>query len=598
MAETLIGIFLEAVSRPRPEQFMRKVGDRWESIPSDRALADVEQVGLGLASLGVGPGDRVALLSENRYEWAVADLGILGIGAITVPIYPTLTPEQTRFVLDDAGATVVIVSSADQLAKVHAVLDRLPGAKWVVSMSEAARPGPRDLPLAALMAKGAEAKRATPGAFVERASRVKPDDVATIIYTSGTTGEPKGAMLTHRNVASNVTAALEIIDVSRADLNLSFLPLCHIFERMAGFYAALAGGSCIAYAQSMETVAADAVEVRPTWLTGVPRFYEKVYARVVENAAKLPPLRRRIFHWGLGVGLARARARFAGNDRPPGFSAKLADRLVGSKIRERVGGRLRFAVSGSAPLAPNVMEFFFAIGIPVLEGYGLTETSPVITLNRPGKEKPGSVGPPIPGVEIRIGEQGEILTRGPHVMKGYFKREEATREALRDGWFHTGDIGEIDAEGRLKITDRLKELIVLATGKKVAPQPIEGRLKTSPWIAEAVLIGEKRPYISCLIVPDFARLEKEAQDRGWRWATRAELVGHADARAIFEAEIGRLNADLARFEQIRRFEIIPNELTQDADELTPSLKVKRRVIDRRYAEPIRGMYVGHDAPAA
>lgn len=598
MAETLIGIFLESVSSYRkPAQFMRRVVDRWESISADRALQDVEGVGLGLAELGVAEGDRVALLSENRYEWAICDLGIVGIGAVTVPIYPTLTGEQCHYILDNSAARVVIVSSAAQLSKINGIVDRLPAVKAIVSMDAAPQTGPRGMAFVDLLRKGTEARRAAPGAFQERASRVRPDAVATIIYTSGTTGQPKGAMLTHGNIAFDVEAALKVISITPEDINLSFLPLCHIFERMAGLYAATAGGSTIAYAQSIETVAADAVEVKPTWLTGVPRFYEKVHARVMENAASMPPLRRRIFDWGLGKGMAVARARFAGKPVPGGLFTRLADRLVGAKIRERVGGRLRFAISGGAPLSPAVMEFFFAIGIPVLEGYGLTETSPVICLTPPGREKPGMVGPAVPGVEVKIGDEGEILTRGPHVMKGYYKDEEATNAVMRDGWFHTGDVGELDKDGFLKITDRLKELIVLAGGKKVAPQPLEGMLKRSPWIADAVLIGDRHPYITCLLVPDFAALEKAAAARSWP-QDRGTRLRHPEVRAIFDKEIERLNADLARFEQVKRFELLENELTQEADELTPTLKVKRRVIDKRYAEQIRKLYEGHAAPDA
>jgi long-chain acyl-CoA synthetase len=435
----------------------------------------------------------------------------------------------------------------------------------------------------------------SPALFDQRASRVKPDDVATIIYTSGTTGEPKGAMLTHSNIASNVAACLEVIDLGPADTMLSFLPLSHIFERMAGLYAMLAAGATIAYAESMELVAANAVEVHPTILTGVPRFYEKVYARVMENALAQPALRKRIFFWGLHQGLARARARFEGR-RLPWLAARraaIADRLVGAKVRARVGGRLRFCISGGAPLPPKVMEFFFAVGIPIIEGYGLTETSPVICLNRLGHEKPGSVGPPVPGVEVRIAEEGEILTRGPHVMQGYFKNDEATRAALRDGWFHTGDVGRLDADGTLTITDRLKDLLVTAGGKKVAPQPLEGRLKSSKWVAEAILLGDRRPFIVCLIVPNFANLESDAKARGRPFASRAALLAQPETRALFQAEIDKLNQDLAPFERVKKFALLERDLSQEAGELTPTLKVRRRVVSERFAEVIAQLYGAH-----
>jgi long-chain acyl-CoA synthetase len=354
----------------------------------------------------------------------------------------------------------------------------------------------------------------------------------------------------------------------------------------------LCAGVTIAYARSIDTVAQDAQEIRPTILTGVPRFYEKVFARVMENAFALPPIRKVIFHWGLRTGRDVARLHFE-RKRPSGWlavKARIADRLVGAKVRARVGGRLRYCISGGAPLNPKVMEFFFAIGIPVLEGYGLTETSPVICVNQLGREKPGSVGPPVPGVEVKIGEDGEILTRGPHVMKGYFGDEAATREAIRDGWFHTGDVGHLDADGYLVITDRLKDLLVTAGGKKVAPQPLEGRLKTSRWIAEAVLLGDHRPYVVALLVPNFANLETYAKNHGWSFAGKDELIRLPQATALYQREVDALNAGLAPFESIKRFALLPRELSQEAGELTPTLKVRRRIVQDKFAELIESLY--------
>jgi long-chain acyl-CoA synthetase len=576
---------------------MRKGPGGWESISADRALADVESLALGLAALGVERGDRVAILSENRYEWAVADLAIVGRGAVSVPIYPTQTAAQSRFILADAEVKVAIVSTPEQLAKLHSVCDTLPHLVAMVPIDQAPLTHALDRAWAGLIERGAKARTADPQRFRTEAEAVEPHDLATIIYTSGTTGEPKGAMLTHDNIAFNVESCREVVDLRAEDTCLSFLPLSHIFERMAGLYAMLSAGTTIAYAESIDTVAANAVEVRPTILCGVPRFYEKVYARVMENAGKLPPLRRSIFHWGLGVGLERARARFQGRE-PHGFVQRLADKLVGAKIRERVGGRLRFCISGGAPLSPKVMEFFVAVGIPVIEGYGLTETSPVITLNVPGAEKPGSVGPPIPGVEVKIGAEGEILTRGPHVMLGYFHNDAATAQALREGWFHTGDIGRFDEQGCLFITDRLKDLLVTAGGKKVAPQPLEAKLKTSKWVSEAVLIGDRRPYIACLLVPNFANLEAEAAARGWDATDRAQLFGRPEVLALYQAELDRVNADLASFEQLKSFALLDRELTQEGGELTPTLKVRRRVIDQKFGDLIEQMYAAHARPAS
>jgi long-chain acyl-CoA synthetase len=588
MTPTLIGIFLETVARhDKPAQFIRRHGGSWEAIPAARALAEVEALALALREIGIDRGDHVALLSETRYEWTVTDLAVLGLGAVTVPLYPTLTPDQIRFMLANSEAKAMIVSSAQQLERVRAVAGNLPRLEIMVCMERPAPDGVRSFD--ALLTRGAELRATAPDAFRESAARVRPDDLATIIYTSGTTGEPKGAMLTHGNIASNVEACLRVVDLGPSDTALSFLPLCHIFERMAGLYAMLRAGATIAYAESMESVGANAVELRPTVMTGVPRFYEKVHARVMENASTLPPLRRRLFEWGMAQGRAKARAHFEGR-RIGGPLMALADRLVAAKIRARVGGRLRFCFSGSAPLPVHIMEFFFAIGIPILEGYGLTETSPVICLNLPGKERPGSVGPPIPGVEVRIGADDEILTRGPHVMLGYYKNEEATRTAIRDGWFHTGDVGRLDAEGRLHITDRLKDLLVTAGGKKVAPQPLEARLKQTPWVGEAVLLGDRRPYVVALLVPNFAALEAEARQRGWSFGSRAELLARPDATGLYQDVIDRLNAGLAPFEQIKYFALLERELTQDQGELTPTLKVRRRIIADRYASLIESLY--------
>ncbi len=607
MPKTLISIFLDSVAQHRkPALFMRRLADtagrgRWESLSSERARADVESLALGLAALGVRRGDRVALLSENRYEWAVTDLATLGQGAVTVPIYPTLTAPQCRYILDNAEARVCVLSNAAQLEKLLAVADALPRLTTLVVMDPP--PASRDSRVSAWSAVHADGERrlaADPNEFRALADATRPGDLATIIYTSGTTGEPKGAMLTHENIASNVEACLQVVELKSTDSCLSFLPLCHIFERMAGLYAMLAAGATIAYARSVDTVAADAQEVRPTILTGVPRFYEKVYARVMDNAATQPPLRRAIFSWGVGVGRQVAQLRFQG--KPAGlllgFLATVADRLVGAKVRARIGGRIRYCISGGAPLGPKVMEFFFAIGIPVIEGYGLTETSPVICLNVPGRERPGAVGPPVPGTEVSFGPEGEILARGPGIMQGYFRNEEATRAAIRDGWFHTGDIGHLDEEGFLRITDRLKDLLVTAGGKKVAPQPLEGKLKASRWVSEAVMLGDQRPYCVALLVPNFGNLEAEAKERGWPMGTRRELLRSPGVHALYQGVLDELNASLAPFETIKKFELLDRELSAEAGELTPTLKVRRKIVSQTFAYLIESMYAGAPTAAA
>jgi long-chain acyl-CoA synthetase len=591
--QTLIHIFLDSVERrPRPDQFLRHGPRSWEPLSSARARADVEALAHGLRGLGVGRGDRVALLSENRYEWPILDLAALALGAVTVPIYPSSTADQVRHVLADSGARLAVVSTASQLAKVRAVAGRLPALAGTLHVDPVPDPASGDCDLARLLAAGESARRADPDAFAGWVAAVRPDHVATIIYTSGTTGEPKGAVLTHGNIASNVWAGLSVLPISTHDRCLSFLPLCHIFERMAGLYAMLAAGVSIAYAQSLDSVAHDAMSVRPTLMMGVPRFFEKVYARVMDNARAFPAPRRAMFHWGIEQGRGRARAHFARRRLPPHRAAlaALADLLVARRVRDRMGGRLRFCISGGAPLAPKVIEFFFAIGIPIREGYGLTETSPVICLNPPGREKPGSVGRPLPGVEVAIADNGEILTRGPHVMRGYFNDPQATSRALADGWFHTGDIGHLDDEGYLHVTDRLKDLLVTAGGKKVAPQPIEADLKSSKWISEAVLLGDQRPYVVCLLVPNLVNLQALARTRGWSFTRPADLLLRDDVRRLYQAEVDRANAGLASFQQIKHFALLDRDLSQEGGELTPTLKVRRRVIAETFAPLIGGLY--------
>jgi long-chain acyl-CoA synthetase len=597
MARTLIRLFFDTVATWRkPVQFLRRGERGWEAISADHALADVESLGLGLRHLGLQRGDRVALLAENRYEWAVADLAILGIGAVTVPVYPTLTAAQCRTILAHSGARGAIVSNAAQMAKIRSVQETLPQLDFAIPMDPVPAASPAEHSWDKVTGRGALARSADPLLFRAEAEQVQPGDLATIIYTSGTTGEPKGAMLSHANISGNAAAGLQVIDLRPTDTNLSFLPMSHVFERMAGLYTMMAAGVTTAFARSIDTVAEDAMEVHPTILTGVPRFFEKVRSRVLENARSQSLLRRGIFYWGLGEGLRRSRAHL-GRRRHVAPLAGLADHLVGARVRARVGGKLRLGISGGAPLHPMVLEFFFAMGIPVIEGYGLTETSPVICLTPVGREKPGSVGPPLPGIEVRIGEESEILTRGPHVMLGYWNDARATQDAMRGGWFHTGDVGHLDEDGYLFITDRLKDVLVTAGGKNVTPQPLENRLKGSKWISEAVVLGDRRPYVVALVVPNFERLEGLARRHGWPFASRQELLARPEILGILQRRVDRLNATLAPFEQIKRFALLERDMTHEGGELTPTLKVRRRVIQERHAALIESLFASPQAPS-
>ena len=450
----------------------------------------IRDLSLGLEALGIGRGDKVVIMSESRPEWLVADLAILTRGAVTVPVYSTLTVAQARYIVEDAGARVAFVSTAEQLEKLQRVRHELPSLEAIVSFEAVATTSPTVSTLDGVAERGHARLMGEWGVgreFRDRARDIRPSDLATIIYTSGTTGPPKGVMLSHSNLISNVLAGHTVVPVNEDDVSLSFLPLSHSFERVV-LYVYLAFGVTIVFAESIDTVGRDLPIVRPTVMTAVPRVYEKFQARILEKGQALPQPRRTLFHWGVKVAAARARA--GAPARPVGgvlgLEAAIADRLVFSKIRENVGGRLRCLVSGSAPLPVAVAEFFAGIGLPITEGYGLTETSPIVTANPMGKPRLGTVGPPIPGVEVRIAADGEILVRGPNVMQGYYNKPEDSAAVLKDGWFHTGDIGTLDADGYLSITDRKKDLLVTSGGKKIAPQPIEAVLKRSPLVAEAV----------------------------------------------------------------------------------------------------------------
>jgi long-chain acyl-CoA synthetase len=574
------------------EHLLYRAREGWRGVSSRELRTAVEETSAGLALLGVAAGERVAILSENRPEWAIADLAALCAGAVDVPVYTTLTPAQVAYILKDSGAKVAFVSTPALAGKIAEIRSQAPLLEQVIRF--APEPIPDTISLDDLRARGREALAGDGESVRRRAGTVKGEDVATLIYTSGTTGEPKGVMLTHRNLTSNVLAAKKAIPaVGPDDVALSFLPLCHSFERTAGYYFMLHAGATIAYAESVEKVPENMQEVRPTIMCSVPRLYEKMYARVNEKVAADPPLRQSIFRWAIGVGREAFRHRVAGTEPGAGLRLRLAlaDKLVFSKIKTRTGGRLRLFVSGGAPLAREIAEFFGAAGLLICEGYGLTETSPVISCNRPDRLKPGTVGHPLDGVEVRIAEDGEILTRGPHVMKGYYNRPEATRETIDpDGWLHTGDIGHLDADGFLVITDRKKELIVTSGGKNIAPQPIENRLKTNRFFTEVVMIGDKRNFPTALVVPSFEALEAWARERGLPVDDRAALVARPEVEAHYLSLIAELTTDLAQYEKIKKVAVLPAEFSQETGELTPTLKVKRRVIAEKYRAVIDRLY--------
>ncbi|MGQ9657907.1 MAG: AMP-dependent synthetase/ligase [Fimbriimonadales bacterium] len=539
-----------------------------------------------LHELGVRKGDRVAILAENCPEWAITDWATLCLGAITVPIYPTLTAPQVGEIMCDSEPKVLVVSDKKQRRKASEAIEGTPLNPQIICIEPDPDSGTPSF----------EQMLNQPGALTESDLQAmveasQPDDIITFIYTSGTTGEPKGAMLTHSNLIPNIEGVLELIDWRPDDVFLSFLPLSHVFERMGGHFLPICAGLTIAYAESLFTLANDMVTVKPTLMLGVPRFYASVMDRILASVRQMPPLRQKLFYRMLEVGKVYAQCQREGRSAPLSVRLQhgLLDKLVAAKIRERVGGRLRYFVSGGAALPKEVAEFFHAFGILIIEGYGLTETSPVLTVNPPNAPRFGSVGKPIRGVEIRIAEDGEILARGPNIMLGYYNKPEATAAAIDpDGWFHTGDIGHMDSEGYLYITDRKKDIIVLANGKNVAPQPIENLLKQSELVQEAVVYGDGMSAPVVLIVPHMDALRAFARQHGIDAAGDA-LLNHDAIQKRYRQELERVNRELADFQRLKGFRLISQPFSIETGELTPTLKVKRRVVAEKYAHLLQEM---------
>ena len=603
-ARTLTELFFDAVEKyaRHPAAFRYKAagegGGTWHAVTHSAARERVQAIAMGLRELALGAGDKVAILSETRLEWTLADYACLCVRATDVPIYPTLPANQVEYILRDSGAAAVFCSTAAQVEKIQSIRAGLPALRHIFAFDpQAGATGV--LSLADVEKKGKAAAAKYPR-FKEDALAVRPDDLATLIYTSGTTGQPKGVMLSHGNICSNVNACVEVLRASEEDSCLGWLPLSHILERMVEYYF-FDTGVTISFAESVDTVAQNLVEVHPTIVAGVPRLYEKVYARVLENALSGSALKRRIFLWAKRVGEAWTSHRLAGIPVPLTLRLRhaLADRLVFAKLRARTGGRVKFFVSGSAPLAPEVARFFYSAGLPVIEGYGLTETSPVLTLSPLQRPKLGAVGKPIPGVQIKIATDGEILAKGPNIMRGYYNKPDETREAIdADGWFHTGDIGELDADGYLKITDRKKDLLKTAGGKYIAPQPIENTVRLNKFVASAVVLGDLRKFPIILIVPNFENLERWAKERSLAYASHADLIRLADVKAKMEREVMGGLRDLAKFEMPKKVVLLERDFTIESGELTPSLKVKRRQVEKNYKDVIDRVYAETDPTAA
>jgi long-chain acyl-CoA synthetase len=590
--------FFAAGRFPKPAMIGRCRDGQIETMSAREFADQVRDVALGLQTLGIGRNEPVALLAESRPEWLLADFATLACGAITVPIYPTLSAEQVTFILKDSGARVTFVSTPLQLQKLVWAAGQGVELQTVIALDvldDAARCPFPVITLAEVAARGH--RQILDGWGIARNFRdavqaIAPDDLATIIYTSGTTGEPKGVMLSHANLVANLDGIGQVIPLGPDDIALSFLPLCHAFERIVAYIYFTTGVTMI-FAESIDTVPGDLRRVRPTVMTGVPRVFEKLHARVVATGHEQGGVKRRLFDWALRVAERRGRALENGGTPSASlaFQARAADRLVFQKVRAGVGGRLRYAVSGSAPLRVDLGRTFLGMGLPILEGYGLTETAPVLTVMPLTRIKFGTVGPSLPNVELRVAEDGEIVARGPNVTCGYFNRPDETRAVFRDGWFHTGDIGVLDADGYLTITDRKKELLVTSGGKKIAPQPVEAALCAAAIVAEAILVGDRRHFPAALIIPDFRALARQIGAEMPAAGPEAErLLARPDVNALFAAVVDAVNARLAQFERIKKFTLLAAELTVATGELTPTLKVKRRVIEERFRRQIEAMY--------
>lgn len=592
---TIPKLCLDAIRRhAKPDALNTKSGGNWHNISGETFVERVRHVALGLDEIGVRRGDRVSLLSENRPEWSIVDLAILSIGAVNVPIYTTQAVEQVRFILEDSGTRLLFVSGRKVFKHARPGIDGVQGLEGMVFFDEdAASQVEGAITLEELERRGRERAEADANAFDALAGPGNDEDLATIIYTSGTTGEPKGVMLTHSNFISNILSISSALPISHTDTALSVLPLSHIFERTV-FYVFCYTGVSVYYAASFDVVGEHLREVRPTIMTAVPRLFEKVYQRIVKTGMSAGGWKSKLFAWSLEVGQLYGELKDKREPVPPLLELKrdIANRLIFSKWRAGVGGRLRYFVSGGAALSPTLSYAFWAADIPILQGYGMTETC-IVSANRPDNNKTGSVGLVFPGIDVRIAADGEILVRGPNVMNGYYNHPEATAAVMEDGWFMTGDVGHMDEEGHLHITDRKKDLFKLSNGKYVAPQLVESLIKQSELVNQVVVIGAGRKQPAALIVPEWEALAGAMSEAGeQKPATRAEWSRHAGAVKLVQKEVAQLTRGLHDYERVRRVALLPEEFSIDSGEMTPTLKVKRRVVDEKYGQLIEELYGG------
>jgi len=606
---TLNQLFLRAIEEHnKPDCLLYKSEGRYQGISSREPLRKAAALASALERLGTRPGERIALLSENRPEWTLTDYAILGMRAVTVPLYPTLLEPDLEYILRDSESKGLVVATDVQLRKILNIWSRLPALKFVLAMGCSTVAGTK----ADCWEGSVESELGWSGptlidAFKAKALDARPEDTASIIYTSGTMGQPQGVILTHANIVSNVQCTAEVFPLSSSDVLISFLPLSHVFERMVEFFCFWKGVT-IAYAEGLDTLPQNLREVRPTVTAVVPRVLEKIQGKVMDSVRQLPALKQRLFYWALEVGKQCVPFVLEGRTPPLGLRLQhtLADRLVCSKVRAQLGGRVYMLISGAAPLSKDVAEFFYALGLPVYEGYGLTETSPVVAVNCPGRTKLGTVGLVIPGVEVKLSEEEvdsegrvgrEILVRGASVTGGYYHLEEVNRAAFVDGWLRTGDLGSFDSDGYLRITGRKKNLFKTSGGKYVSPEKLENLFQGNPYIYQIAVLGDGRKYVGALIVPDFARLQAYARSQGISFQNRQELVANPDVQALIRRQVDEATRWLPRHEKIRRFVLLPQEFTIASGELSATLKVKRPVVNERYRAQIEEMF-SHHAPTA
>ncbi|CAM6001617.1 unnamed protein product [Sphagnum balticum] len=587
---TIGSVFLEARHKPVTQVALRySDGKKWRDISWPEYFKRSEALAAGLSSLEVHRGDRVAILSNTRFEWAITDLGILGMGAVTVPIYQNSTPEDVCYILSNSGAVAAFVEDQGQLEKVKKIASKIPNLKHIISFA-----GTTDsnvLSWSALQTLGEKKLKESPRFFEDECLQTKPSDVATIVYTSGTTGTPKGVILLHSCIASECEDIQTVLSLGDQDSTLTFLPFAHIFGRIE-MWASIYIGWRLSFAESIDRISANLTEIKPTFMMAVPRIFEKIYGRINSQVDEGGPLKRKLFQWAVSIGQKMSTAKAEGTE--PDLSTliqyRLAYKLVFSKINKALGGNLRFLVSGGAPLSKEISEFFFAAGILILEGYGLTETTAAITVNTPYRIRFGTVGPALGDTQLKIAEDGEILAKSKKVFREYFNNPEATAEALTDGWFHTGDIGEIDSGGFLKITDRKKDLIKTAGGKMIAPQKLENLLKLNKYINQAVVYGDKMKYLVALITLNEPEIQKFATSQSIEATNLEALAKHPKVNDLVSSIIKEMNSSLASFETVKHFAILPTEFSIENGELTPSLKIKRKVLNQKYEDVIKSLY--------